>query len=140
MGQRQRAPRRASDAAADALMIEASVPEHTAGDVVEGLAARTTGMQLQPKRKRGRPRKTGLPAPVGSVWALPLKAASAAKRKREQQHRARLGGPAMAYAGGSGLESPTAGNLLNLKPHAGPAYLLEPLPRCAVVLPANCGA
>ena len=143
MERRQQAPRRASAALADAPVTMGTAPEHLTGDALEGLAVRTAGIQLQPKRKRGRPRKTELRALVGSVWALPLKAAAAAKRKRAQQPRARAGGPAVGacsrltgtatldYADPAGLEGFVAGGLLKLKPHCGSAYLLEPLSRCA---------
>ena len=142
MGHRQRTARRFSAAAANALIAEASAPEQFAEEVLDGMAARTAGIQLQPRRKRGRPRKTDLHAPVKNVWAQSLKAASAAKRKCEQQPRARSVGPGMGacvrLAGGvaanclegAGLEGFTAGSLLNLKSHAGPAYSLEPLSRC----------
>ena len=143
MGHRQRTARRVSAAAANALIAEASAPEHLAEDVLEGPAARTAGIQLQPRRKRGRPRKTDLRAPVSHVWAQSLKAASAAKRKREQQPKSRSSGSAMgaclrladgAVASGveaAGLQGSTAGSLLNLESHARPAYSLEPLSRCA---------
>ena len=144
MGHRQRTARRISAAAANALIAEASAPEHLADEVLEGLAARTAGIQLQPRRRRGRPRKADLRPPVSSVWARSLKAASA-KRKREQQPMARSSGPAVGaclrLAGdaaancleATGLVGITAGTLLHLKPLAGPAYSLEPLSRCAQV-------
>lgn len=141
MGHRQQTARRASTAAINALITEASAPEHLADEELEALAGRTASNLLQPRRKRGRPRKTDRRAPVSNVWAQSLKAASVATRKREQP-KARSGGPAMGaclwLAGGAaancleatGLEGFTAGSLLNVKSHTEPAYSLEPLSRC----------
>ena len=141
MGHRQRTPRRVSAAAANALIAEASAPEHLADEGLEGLGARTAGIQLQPTRKHGRPRKTDLRAPVSNAWAQSLKAASAAKHKCKQHPMSRTGdlamGACLKLADGAvasrleaaGLQRFMAGSLLNLKSHAGPASL-EPLSRC----------
>ena len=87
--QRERPPRRASAAAADAVFARVSAPEPEAEDPLEDPpAGPPADEQPQPKRKRGRPRKVEAPRQPGE--ALPDAGLPQPKRKRGRPRKVSL--------------------------------------------------
>lgn len=105
---RERPPRRASAAAANAVFAQAAAPEPDPEDPPDPVAE-AAAAALQPKRKRGRPRKVEASpvAPTGEVAAPPLDASPPAKRKRGRPPKVREA-PAEAAGVSSGGEAAAA--------------------------------